>query len=75
MPGTSRLCVKEVGAPPCLTSGCERQAMRALTSSIQATVVPAGCGKTQSVKALSLEFFWKLLMLNHKEGLKDLNSL
>ena len=34
----------------------------------------AGCGKTQYVKSLSSEYSWKLLMVNHKEGLRDLTD-
>ena len=35
-------------------------------------VGPGGCGKTQFVKALAKENGWKMLIVNHKEGLKDL---
>ena len=34
----------------------------------------AGCGKTQFVKALCEKYSWKLLLANHKEGLRDLTD-
>ncbi len=34
----------------------------------------AGSGKTQYVKSLSSEYSWKLFMVNHKEGLRDLTD-
>lgn len=37
-------------------------------------VSPPGSGKTQFVKALAWEHGWNLFMVNHKEGIKDLNE-
>lgn len=37
-------------------------------------VGPAGCGKTQFVKALASENGWHMLLVNHKEALKNLSE-
>ena len=61
--------LKDFDLPPRLLKWIEKGCQPTLM-----LVGPAGCGKTQFVKALASEMDWNMLMVSHKEALKLLTD-